>query len=290
MKISSSPTSSPNLFDNGLRIARLKRYCEKSDFLAQHTNSSIIDRLAFVKRQFPHVLTMGACGFDFIHQIQSLGHGDQGINNLGHFSDETILSLDSSASHLCKSESKDLVLSNLNLHWVNDLPGILIQIRNILKPDGLFIGAFLGGDTLKELKASFLQAEMQLYGGASPRVAPMVDLYSASQLLVRADFKLPVADRDVIRVEYPNLSVLMQDMRLMGLTNVMCDRHKFMSSRRFFNLVEKIYVENHGLADKRISATFEIIYLTGWAYHEEQQKALPRGSARNSLKLTLETS
>jgi SAM-dependent methyltransferase len=288
LKISSSPISSPDLFDNELRITRLNRYCEKPDFLAQHTNSSIIDRLSFVKRKFPHVLTMGSCSADLMQNVQALGHGEQGVKNLGHFSDETILSFDSSA--LCSAESKDFVLSNLNLNWVNDLPGMLIQIRKILKPDGMFIGAFLGGDTLWELKSAFLQAEMQLYGGASPRVAPMIDLYSASQLLLRADFKLPVADRDTIRVEYSNLSVLMQDLRLMGLTNVMRDRHKFMSSRRLFKLVEEVYMESHALAENRISATFEIIYLTGWAYHEEQQKALPRGSARNSLKLTLETS
>jgi NADH dehydrogenase [ubiquinone] 1 alpha subcomplex assembly factor 5 len=260
----------------------MRRYDGDQDFIARLTEASLIDRLSFIKRTFPHVLMMGSYGPVFVADIQNLGYGSEEIKSINHLVSDTIIdSPDPWAS-------QDLIISNLNLQWVNDLPGFLWQIRNLLKPDGLFIGSLLGGDTLKELKASFLQAEMELYSGASARVIPMVDLYSASQLLLRADFKLPVADRDMVKVSYPNLAKLMMDLRAMGLTNVMHNRHKFMSSRRFFQRAEEIYSSNYSLQEGRIEATFEVIYLTGWSYHESQQKALKPGSAQMSLKNMVE--
>jgi SAM-dependent methyltransferase len=263
----------------------MKRYDPESDFLGRLSESSLIDRITFIKRTFSRVLLLGSFSPSFLTDMEALGHGAGKIIHITHMTSDALM------DHMVEAtswNSQDLILSNLSLQWVNDLPGVLWQIRNLLKADGLFLSAFLGGDTLKELKTSFCQGELELYGGASPRVIPMIDLYSASQLLLRADFKLPVADRDVIAVTYPNLTKLMHDLRAMGQTNVMHSRHKSMSSRKLFQRVEEIYAQNFSLDDGYLVATFEMIYLTGWSYHESQQKALKPGSAQLSLKHGIE--
>jgi len=241
-----------------------------------------MDRIAFIKRDFLSILLIGHYRQDF---VESFPPGS--VVHLPYLKDDALvdqLGQPHQWGHF------DLIVANLNLHWVNDLPGMLWQIRSLLKPDGLFLGSFLGGETLRELKAAFLQAEMELLGGLSPRVIPMVDLYSASQLLLRADFKLPVADRDTITATYPSVTNLLHDLRKAGQTNVMQARHKSMCSRKLFQRVEALYTQNHSLPDVQLPATFEIIYLTGWSYHESQQKALKPGSAQLSLKSYLETS
>jgi SAM-dependent methyltransferase len=183
----------------------------------------------------------------------------------------------------------DLVLSNLSLHWVNDLPGALLQIRHALKPDGLFLAALFGSETLGELRESLLAAESALTGGAHQRVAPFADLRDAAGLLQRAGFTLPVADSDTITVTYENAFRLMDDLRGMGEQSALLDAPRGLASRRLFADAARHYAERHAEPDGRIRATFRVVFLTGWAPHESQQKPLRPGSAAARLAEALDT-
>ncbi len=179
--------------------------------------------------------------------------------------------------------SLDLVVSGLALHHVNDLPGSLVQIRRALKPDGLFLAALLGGETLKELREAWLIAEDEVSGGASPRVAPFADVRDLGGLLQRAGFALPVADTDVVRVTYASPLDLMREIKAMGASNVLTARRRVPVTRTLLFRAAEVYAERFALADGRIPATFEIITLTAWVPHESQQKPLQPGSAKARL-------
>ncbi len=181
------------------------------------------------------------------------------------------------------AESLDLAVSGLALHHVNDLPGALIQIRRALKPDGLFLGAVLGGETLKELREAWLIAEDEVSGGASPRVAPFADVRDLGGLLQRAGFALPVADTDVVRVTYASPLDLMREIKAMGASNVLTARRRVPVTRKLLFRAAEVYAERFALPDGRVSATFEIITLTAWVPHESQQKPLQPGSAKARL-------
>ena len=183
--------------------------------------------------------------------------------------------------------SLDLVVSSLALHWVNDLVGALVQIRRALKPDGLFIGAILGGSTLTELRQSLTEAETQVRGGAGPRVSPFVDAKDGAALLQRAGFALPVVDTDTVTVRYDHPLKLLADLRAMGEANALFDRPRAPLSRRIVEKMCAIYADRFGAPDGRIFATFEIVTLTGWAPHPEQQQPARRGSAKTSLEVAL---
>ncbi len=180
-------------------------------------------------------------------------------------------------------DSLDLVVSLLGLHWTNDLVGALIQIRRALRPDGLFIGAFLGGATLTELRQCLLEAEDEVIGGAGPRVSPFADGLDAGALLQRAGFALPVADVDRLVVRYRHPLRLMADLRAMGETNALVERPRRPLTRPVLARAFALYQERFGLADGRVPATFEIITATGWAPHASQQVALKPGSAKMRL-------
>jgi SAM-dependent methyltransferase len=180
-------------------------------------------------------------------------------------------------------ESLNLVVSALSLHWTNDLPGALIQIRRALKPDGLFLGFLFGGATLTELRQSLMQAEAELSGGAGPRVSPFADLQDAAGLLQRAGFALPVADIDQVRVTYAHPLELIGDLRAMGESNVLLERARRPLARAVLARACEIYAERFPAEGGRVSATFEILTLTGWAPHESQQKPLRPGSAKMRL-------
>ena len=179
-------------------------------------------------------------------------------------------------------QSQDLIVSLMSLHWANDLPGALAQIRRALKPDGLFIGTLLGAGTLKELRAALTEAELEVRGGAQARVSPFADGFDGAALLQRAGFALPVADVDRLTVRYDDLFALIRDLRAMGETNVLAGAGRPLT-RDIFARVARIYAERFGEADGRVPATFEIVHLAGWAPHESQQKPLPRGSAKMRL-------
>ena len=169
----------------------------------------------------------------------------------------------------------DLVVSTLALHWVNDLPGVLVQIRRALKPDGMFLGALFGGETLRELRAAFAGAESDTAGGVSPRVAPFADVRDLGGLLQRAGFALPVADVERTTVRYGDLLKLVADLRAHGQTNALIERSRKPLARATLAALVARY--------EPVVATFDIVYLTGWAPHESQQKPLPRGSATARL-------
>ena len=177
----------------------------------------------------------------------------------------------------------DLVLSCLGLHWVNDLPGALLQIRQALKPDGLLLAAMLGGGTLAELSRALLTAEAEVTGGAGPRVSPFADIRDAGALLQRAGFALPVVDQDSIAVTYATAFDLMRELRGMGEADAGINRRRRATRRDVMLRAAEIYGETAADADGRIRATFNVIYMTGWAPHESQQRPLRPGSARDRL-------
>jgi SAM-dependent methyltransferase len=180
-------------------------------------------------------------------------------------------------------ESLDLVVSALAFQFVNDLPGVLAQIRRSLRPDGLLLAAMIGGDTLTELRQAFAAAESELESGVSPRVAPFADLRDLGALLQRAGLALPVTDVDRIVVRYDSAFALMADLRRMGATNVLIERRRTPTRRTTMLRMAQIYAERFADADGRIRATFDVIWLSAWAPHESQQKPLRPGSAKASL-------
>jgi SAM-dependent methyltransferase len=183
----------------------------------------------------------------------------------------------------------DLVVSVLTLQFVNDLPGTLIQVRRALKPDGLFLAALIGGESLMELRSSFAAAESEIEGGVSPHVAPFADVREIGGLLQRAGFALPVVDIDRLVVRYDSAFSLMHDLRAMGATNALHERRRRPLKRRTLTRMAEIYAERYADADGRVRATFEIIWLSAWAPHESQQKPLKPGSAAQRLADALGT-
>jgi len=179
--------------------------------------------------------------------------------------------------------SLDLIVSSLSLHWANDVIGALVQARLALKPDGLFIGALFGGATLTELRQALTAAELELTGGAGPRVSPFADPSDAAGLLQRAGFALPVADVDRVTVRYDHPMRLMADLRRMGETSVLAERHPRPLTRRVLARALEIYARDFADPDGRLPATFEILTLTGWSPSETQQKPLRPGSAKVRL-------
>ncbi|MBS0534522.1 MAG: methyltransferase domain-containing protein [Proteobacteria bacterium] len=185
--------------------------------------------------------------------------------------------------------SLDLVVSGLALQFVNDLPGTLIQIRRALKADGLLLAALIGGDSLMELRQAFAEAESEIEGGISPRVAPFADIRDLGALLQRAGFALPVVDSDRVVVRYASPIALMRDLRAMAATNIIAERRRAPLKRATLQRMLEIYAQRFADADGRVRATFEIVWLTGWAPHESQQKPLRPGSATRRLADALGT-
>ncbi|HEX9903342.1 MAG TPA: methyltransferase domain-containing protein [Propylenella sp.] len=186
--------------------------------------------------------------------------------------------------------SIDLFASALALQWTNDLPGALVQVRRALRPDGLFLAAMTGGETLMELREALVAAETELRGGASPRVTPQADIRELGALLQRAGLQLPVADRDRLTVRYKSAFDLYFDLQRMGATNALAQRERRPGSRRLLVRAAEIYAERFSDPDGRVRATFEVISLSGWAEHESQQKPARRGSARAHLAEALKPS
>jgi SAM-dependent methyltransferase len=182
----------------------------------------------------------------------------------------------------------DVVISALSLHWVSDLPGALIQIRRSLTPDGLFLGALLGGETLNELRVSLSEAEIETHGGLSPRFSPTIDIRDMGGLLQRAGFALPVVDTDKVTIRFETLLELMAALRGSSETNALNIRSRPLS-RRLLEPMLETYATRFAHPEGGIRATFEVIYLTAWSPHESQQKPLAPGSARMRLSDALRT-
>ncbi len=250
----------PRIFDNhalALRRARAGRM-GGATFLAQSAAGGLRERIAAIRRDFRRVLPLD----------QHLEDGDRLIVD---------------------GPPYDLATSILRLHAVNDLPGVLVQARRALKPDGLFLAALFGGETLTELRQSLAAAEIEVRGGVSPRVAPFADVCDLGGLLQRAGFALPVADVERTVVRYGDFSTLVRDLRAMGETNVLVERSRKPVSRTLLTAAAAHYAATFADPDGKLRATFDIVYLTGWAPDASQQQPLKPGSAKARLAAALGT-
>lgn len=282
--MTASPEAPPLIFDARRRAARLARAADRlgqADFLHVRAAENAAGSLEAILRAFPVAVDLSAHSGPF---AQALVASDA-AGRVGPVATPTALAeraAPGAAALPLADGSTDLIVSLLSLHWANDLPGALAQIRRALKSDGLFIGTLFGAGTLKELRAVLTQAELEERGGAQARVSPFADGYDGAALLQRAGFALPVSDVDRFTVRYPDLFALVRDLRAMGETNVLHGPIRPLS-RAVIARAAALYAERHGDADGRIPATFEIIHLAGWKPHESQQKPLPRGSAKVRL-------
>jgi SAM-dependent methyltransferase len=275
--------STPLVFDRPLVRRRLARALKHgyADFLLVRAVEDLEERLSTVLRPFSLALDVGTPTPLAAQALLRSGRAETVIRLSPVAEPGSILGDEERLPF--SGERFDLAVSLLALQGVNDLPGALIQIRRALKPDGLFVGALLGGATLTELRQALTQAEAEIEGGASPRVAPFADLREIGGLLQRAGFALPVTDADMVRVRYANAFALMRDLRRMGLTNALHDRRKAPLRRATLMRAAEIYAGRFGDLDGRIPATFEIVWVSGWTPHESQQKPLRPGSAKVRL-------
>ncbi len=285
-----------DIFDREVLCMQRERYAgeaEKYDFLLRRVAEDIVDRLQAVTRNFPLALEVGA------------HHGVVGQQLLGHKIIRDLVSIDDCAPLLkqCsgtkvlgnlevlpfKNETFDLVFSAMSLQFINDLPGLLLQVRKALKPDGLFVGVMPGGRTLFELREAFSIAEEEIEGGVSPRVAPFVDVRDGGALLQRAGFSLPVSDVDLVEISYETPFHLIKELQKMGGSNILHTRSRKPLRRATMMRMAEIYQKKFAGADGRVPATFEFLSLTGWCPHESQQKPLSPGSAKTRLADVLGT-
>ncbi|CAE6454652.1 unnamed protein product [Rhizoctonia solani] len=293
-------TMSPfRLFDrNAKRIqkdrAALRGSGERSrmvDYVREEVGDRLFERVLDIKRRFPHILDLSAGSGHFTKLLDSdvtdrVTMLDMSLQSLNrdpdsefplpparlHIDEENLLKV-------IPHNSQDAVMSCLGLHWINDLPGALIQIRETLKPDGVFLGAMFGGDTLFELRTSLQLAQVEREGGISPRVSPMTDTRDVSNLMGRAGFTLLTVDTDDVRVSYPSIWELMEDLRDMGESNAIASRQ-----RDTLIAADAIYRALHGNEDGTVPATFQVLYMIGWKPAPNQPKALERGSGQVNLK------
>ncbi len=287
--------AAPRLFDRPLLRARRRRAAAlgATTFLIDRVADDLADRLAAVRRSFPVAIDLGT-------PTAAVRRALAASTAIG-----TMIAVDAAADHRTEHAglniaadeealpfadgSLDLVVSGLAFQFVNDLPGALAQVRRALKPDGLLLAALVGGDTLTELRQSFAAAEAEIEGGASPHVAPFADLRDIGALLQRAGFALPVTDVDRVVARYASPFGLMHDLRRMGATNALTERRRLPLKRATLMRMAELYAGRFADADGRIRATFEIVWLSGWAPHASQQKPLAPGSAMRRLADALGT-
>lgn len=284
------------LFDRRLLRARRDRFAAEigaHEALLAYVADEITERVAIMLRHFPLALDLGAYRGLLGRKIAALPSVGDVIYAESAFAlaalcprpalvcDEDLLPL--------KNASLNLVVSGLALHRVNDLPGALIQIRRALAPDGLFMAALLGTRSLHELRQALIEAEAEAQGGASPRIAPFADVREYGALLQRAGFALPVADTETLTLAYDSPRALMAEIRALGGGNVLMARSKAPLPRHMLARAEALYRERHSRPDGKVTASFEIVYLSGWAPHASQQQPLKPGSAAARLADALGT-
>lgn len=284
----------PKIFDRRLLRARQARARKlgPATFLLDRTASELGERLSAVLRQFSIAVDLGT-PTDVVRQVLAASgkagtivaatvHSNPGGRSfLSVAADEETLPF--------ANASLDLVVSALALQFVNDLPGTLIQIRRALKPDGLLLAALVGGESLSELREAIAAAEIEIEGGVSPHIAPFADVRELGALLQRAGFALPVVDSERLVVRYDSISALIRDLRHMGATNILNERRRKPLKRATVQRMADVYRERFADEDGRLRASFEIIWLSGWAPHEGQQKPLRPGSATRRLSDALNT-
>ena len=271
--------AAPTLFDHVLladRLRRRARPAEGADFLLRRAAEDLAERLGPVLRPFPEIADVATPGGAFAEALAK-ARPQSRVSRVVAVRETLDL----------PPQGFDLVTSGLALQHANDLPGALIQIRRALRPDGLFLGCLLGGATLTELRQSLAEAESDVSGGVSPRVFPFADVRDMGGLLQRAGFALPVADSETVVVRYADAFRLMADLRAMGGTNVLVERSRKPTRRSLMLKAAEVYGSRFADPDGRIRATFELVWLSGWAPHESQQKPLTPGSAEARLAAAL---
>lgn len=286
----------PELIDRALLRARRGRFAKSlaaHDFLLRRAAEDIVARLETVLRAFPLALDLGAQHGVLARMLGASGRVGtvicaEAVPSLLALCPPPRLACDEEALPFA-AHSLDLVVSALSLHLVNDLPGTLVQIRRVLRPDGLFLAAVLGGHTLSELRDALTAAEAELEGGARPHIVPFADVRDYGALLQRAGFALPVTDVDTVRVSYADPISLMKEVRALGGGNVLKERSRSPWRRSTLLRAAEIYAERYAEPNGRVTATFEIVHLCGWAPHASQPKPLAPGSARMRLADALGT-
>ncbi|XP_050378778.1 putative methyltransferase At1g22800, mitochondrial [Argentina anserina] len=295
-------TSRFKVFDRDFRRKQLDRaswLMRSKDSFVDSVADNLLDRLEDCKKTFPTALCLGGS----LEAVRRLLHGRGAIEKLIMMSAsydmvkrcrnaedevhneniETSFMVGDEEFLPIKESSLDLVISCLGLHWTNDLPGAMIQCRLALKPDGLFLAAILGGETLKELRIACTVAQMEREGGISPRISPLAQVRDAGNLLTRAGFTLPGVDVDEYVVRYPSALDLIEHLRAMGETNALLQRNP-MLKRDTALATAAIYDSMFAAEDGTIPATFQVIYMTGWREHSSQPRAKRRGSATVSFQ------
>jgi SAM-dependent methyltransferase len=284
--------SHPLIFDRRLFRARRARAAAigPAAFLLDRAADDMASRLSAVLRSFDLAVDLGtptdAVRRAIADRVGSIIAVDRALPDIA--AGRLAVAADEEALPF-RDESVDLITSALSLQFVNDLPGTLLQIRRALKPDGLFFAVMIGGESLTELRTAFAEAEAEIEGGVSPRVAPFADLRDIGALLQRAGFALPVTDIERLTVRYASPLALMHDLRRMGAANALVERRRVPLRRATLQRAFEIYAERFADTDGRIRATFDLIWLSGWAPHESQQKPLAPGSARTRLADALRT-
>ena len=265
------------------KIARIKRERSfknnpESKLFFNEYSQDMFERIELINNTFEKGLALGFRNIN-LKKSKNISHlklAELGMSqNIDFICDEEFLPI--------KKSSLDIIISFFNLHSSNDIPGILFQINQSLKPNGLFMGCLFVGDTLKELRFCLAKAEEEITKGISPRISPFADLQDLSNLLQRANFNLPVADIDRHKVTYDNPIKLMNDLREMGETNILKEKQKTFFRKDVLERSMEIYKENFSLENQKIFATFEIAWLIGWKYHDSQQKPLQPGSGQKNL-------
>jgi NADH dehydrogenase [ubiquinone] 1 alpha subcomplex assembly factor 5 len=285
-------TEPPRIFDRNAVKRNQHRAASLGEMeppLIRDLRAGLLDRIRDVTRTFQHALVQGMRP-EITAKILVDHHGIQ--QAFGMESTAAGARSDSADFTAVAGDEEwipfgfgafDIVVSQLCLHWTNDLPGSLIQLRRTLKPDGLFLASVFGGETLNELRTSWLAAESTLRGGVTPRVSPLLDVRDAGNLLLRAGFALPVTDTDRYTLEFANLRELALFLRLIGETNAVTNRARGLTTPRLWKAVEDHYSEHFTNANGKLRATFDLITLTGWAPDATQQKPLAPGSAASRL-------
>jgi SAM-dependent methyltransferase len=283
-----NPPLAPQIFDRALLRSRLRRALRAGagDFLLERAAEEVIDRLAPVQREFRAVLDLGTPRPVVAERLAAAWPEASIIRAapIGEPVDprwQTVVADEEALPF--GPERFDLAVSLLALHGVNDLPGALVQIRRALRPDGLLIACLIGGQSLHELRSVLTEAEIEVTGGASPRVAPFSDLRDLGSLLQRAGLALPVTDSEPLTVRYSSMFHLFEDLRAMGATNALVERSRTPLTRGLLLRAAEIYDAKFSDPDGRLRATFELVWLSGWAPHESQQKPLKPGSAKMRL-------
>ncbi len=275
------PEGPPILFDanrRALRLARSRRTFAQADFLHRRAAENAVASLEATLRDFPVAVDLSAKSDVFSEALADSTASER----VGVPRCLSSAILPGSDPLDLEPGSVDLIVNLMSLHWSNDLPGALTQIRRALKPDGLFLGTLLGAGTLKELRGVLTDAELAERGGAQARVSPFADGYDAAGLLQRAGFALPVADVDRLTVSYPDMLALVRDLRGMGETNQLAGNLRPLT-RAILGRAVSAYADRHAVTGRRIGATFEIVNLAGWSPSANQPKPLPRGSATTRL-------